>query len=337
MLPAVHRSLGVVRRAPMLRPGVLAAAIGMALGAMVPTRALAHGDAAVEPSPEILIQGWSLDVAMWLPVLLAGLIYWKAVDIVDRHHPANPVPRWRLWSWMLGLAVILLALASPIERYDTTLFSVHMIQHLLLVMVAASLLVMAAPVTLLLRVSTPGARKRWILPVLNSRPARVLSTPVVAWGLFAAVMWWTHFSPLFDAALEDPLVHRLEHMLFISTALLFWWPVIGADPNPHRMDHPGRIFYLALGMPLSSLLGLVIFSARVPLYEHYETLERTWGLSPMEDQAWAGGIMWVLGDLVFVIALVLAVSLWLRHEEREGERVDARLARERAARARATQ
>ncbi len=321
----------------MLRPGVLAAAIAMALGAMAPMRAVAHGDAAVEPSPEILIEGWSLDVAVWLPVLLAGLIYWKAVDIVDRHHPANPVPRWRLWSWMLGLAVILLALASPIERYDTTLFSVHMIQHLLLVMVAAPLLVMAAPVTLLLRVSTPGARKRWILPVLNSRPARVLSTPVVAWGLFAAVMWWTHFSPLFDAALDDPLVHRLEHMLFISTALLFWWPVIGADPNPHRMGHPGRIFYLALGMPLSSLLGLVIFSARVPLYEHYQTLERTWGFSPMEDQAWAGGIMWVLGDLVFVIALVLAVSLWLRHEEREGERVDARLARERAARARAAQ
>ena len=92
------------------------------------------------------------------------------------------------------------------------------------------------------------------------------------------------------------------------------------------------MLYLALGMPLSSLLGLVIFSARTPLYPHYETLSRDWGMTVMEDQAWAGGIMWAGGDLAFVIALVGAVVVWLRHEEREGEREDARLDRRRAAR-----
>ena len=97
------------------------------------------------------------------------------------------------------------------------------------------------------------------------------------------------------------------------------------------MTHPGRILYLAIGMPLSSLLGLVIFSARQPLYPHYEDLVRDWGPTVMEDQALAGGIMWAGGDGAFVIALVLAVVAGLRHEERENKREDARLARRRAA------
>ncbi|MGD8486284.1 MAG: cytochrome c oxidase assembly protein, partial [Chloroflexota bacterium] len=239
----------------------------------------------------------------------------------------------RLWSWLGGLGAIVLALASPIEFYDTTLFSVHMVQHLLLSFVAAPLLVLAAPITLLLRWVSPEARRRWVLPVLESRPVRFISHPLVAWILFAGVMWFSHFSPLFDAALDDFTLHRLEHALFLGSALLFWWPVIGADPSPHRMTFPARILYLALGMPLSSLLGLVIFSARTVLYPHYEDLIRDWGPTPLEDQALAGGIMWVGGDAAFVLALVLTVAAWLRHEERENVRTDARLARARVARA----
>ena len=301
----------------------------------LPAVVLAHGQAPVEPSPAILIEGWTFAVDVWLPVILAALAYWQARSIVDRRHPANPVPRWRMWSWMAGLGVIVLALASPIEFYDTTLFSVHMIQHLLLTMIAAPLLVLAAPITLLLRVSSPEARRKWILPVLHSRVVSVISHPLVAWTLFALTMWITHFSPLFDAALDDFALHRLEHALYQGTALLFWWPVIGADPSPHRLAFPARILYLALGMPLSSFLGLVIFSARTPLYDHYLTLERDWGWSVMEDQAWAGGIMWAGGDAVFVAALILTVAAWLRHEERENKREDARLARQRTAREKA--
>ena len=153
----------------------------------------------------------------------------------------------------------------------------------------------------------------------------------MAWLLFATVMWFTHFSPIFDAALDDLTLHRMEHALYLGTALLFWWPVVGADPSPHRMGYPARLFYLALGMPLSSFLGLVIFSAETVLYPHYLTLVRDWGPTPLVDQQWAGGIMWAGGDLVFVIALVLTVAAWLRHEERENLREDARLARQKAA------
>ena len=98
------------------------------------------------------------------------------------------------------------------------------------------------------------------------------------------------------------------------------------------MSYPARLVYLALGMPLSSFLGLVIFSAQTVLYPHYATLARDWGPTPLEDQQLAGGIMWAGGDLAFVVALVLAVAAWLRHEERENLREDARLARQRAAR-----
>lgn len=324
--------------APHLRFRLIGSAVlaSTLVAILRPATVLAHGDAVTEPRLATLVEGWSLDVDIWIPVLLAALAYRKAAEIVDRHHPHNPVHRWRRWSWMAGLAFIGLALASPIGLYDTTLFSVHMVQHLLLTMVAAPLLVLAAPITLMLRVATPEARRRWILPVLHSRLVRIISMPVVAWGLFAGTMWFSHFSPLFDAALEDEVLHRLEHALYIGAGMLFWWPVVGADPSPHRLPHPARILYLAVGMPLSSFLGLVIFSAPTVLYPHYEGLQRTWGMSPLADQAWAGGIMWAGGDLAFVVALILAVAAWLRHEDREGLREDARLARERAALERAS-
>ena len=294
--------------------------------------ARAHG---VAPEPGSWLDvalSWSIEAHIILPLAIAFLLYRAGVRKVAREHPDNPVPRFRAWCWYVGLGVLLVALQSPVATYDTTLFSVHMVQHLLLTMVAAPLLALAAPITLLLRVSTPEARKRWILPVLHSRIVRLVSHPIVAWSLFAGVMWFSHFSPLFDAALDHTILHRFEHALFLGSALLFWWPVIGADPSPHRLTFPARLLYLALGMPLSSFLGLIIFSARNVLYDHYRTLERDWGLTALEDQAWAGGIMWAAGDLAFVVALILTVGAWLRHEEGEGRREDARLARRRAAR-----
>jgi putative membrane protein len=302
-----------------------------ALLVALPGVALGHGQAPGEPDLSTLIGGWSFDVVIWLPIALAGWAWMAAVRSVDRAHPDSHVPMHRTWCWLAGLGVVVLALQSPIERYDTTLFSVHMVQHMLLMMVAAPLFVLAGPVTLLLRVASPGARKRWILPVLHSRVLRVVAFPVVAWLLFATVMFVSHFSPLFDAALEDPLIHLLEHALFLGSALLFWWPALGIDPAPWRMSHPARIGYMALGMPWSSFLGLAIFSASTVLYPHYATIKRDWGMPPLEDQQWAGGIMWAGGDLVFLIMLVLSVGTWLRAEEVEGRRIDAQLEREREA------
>jgi cytochrome c oxidase assembly factor CtaG len=144
-------------------------------------------------------------------------------------------------------------------------------------------------------------------------------------------MWASHFSPLFDAALEDPVVHMLEHGLFLATGMLFWWPVVAADPVPWRMGHAARVGYLLLQMPQNAFLGLAIYSAPVVLYPHYATLERAWGPSPLEDQQIAGAVMWGGGDLLFLVPVLLAVVAWFSAEEARGRAIDARLARERSA------
>jgi len=324
--------LGAVRT---LRSGTAALALAAIAGAGMPSIALGHGVAPGPPDASTLLKGWSFDAEIWLPILLAGWLYLAAVRHVDGLHPSNPVPRRRSVYWLCGLGTLVIALASPLALYDTTLFSLHMVQHLLLTMVAAPLLVLGAPITLLLRVASPVARRRWVLPALHSRPVRFLSYPAVSWLVFTAYMFISHFSPLFNAALDDPLIHLVEHGLFIGTAMLFWWPVVGVDPSPWRLPHAGRLLYVGLGMPWSSFLGLAIFSAGAVLYSHYATLVRPWGMSPIEDQAWAGGIMWAGGDGFFLLALVLALAAWLRAEEAEGHRVDAQLDRERAVRDRA--
>ena len=317
-------SLTALGRALLWTPA--AVAVGLTL---TPTVA-AHGTAPDAASLGVVLAAWSLEAHVLLPLLAAALIYGWAVRRVNRAHSGNRVARWRVAAWYAGLTTLFVALSSPIATYDTTLFSVHMVQHLLLTMVAAPLLVLAAPITLLLRVARPVTRRRVILPVLHSWPVRIVSFPVVTWVLFASVMWASHFSPLFDAALEDEPVHVLEHALFLGTALLFWWPVVGADPSPWRLPHPARIAYVFLGMPHSSFLALAIFSAPGVLYSHYETLARAWGPTALADQQLAGGIMWVGGDAFFLLAMILAVWVWMRAEEAEGRRADARLDREAA-------
>jgi cytochrome c oxidase assembly factor CtaG len=307
------------RAARLLAVAVTGAA---ALLIELPGAVAAHGIAPGPPDATTLVNGWSFDVAIWLPIALAGAAFWLAVRKVKREHPGNPVPRRRSVYWFIGLGALVLALQSPIERYDTTLFSDHMIQHLLLTMVAAPFLALGGPITLLLRVATPDARKRILIPALHSRVVRVISHPAIAWLLFTGYMFASHFSPLFDAALEDPGVHFVEHAFYLGTAMLFWWPVVGVDPSQWRLRWGAKMLYLGLGMPWSSFLGLAILSAQAVLYQHYATLVRPWGWTPLQDQQWAGGIMWAGGDGVFLIALVLALAGWLKAEEVEGRRQD---------------
>jgi putative copper resistance protein D len=284
-----------------------------------------------EPTPLSFVLDWTFDPTVWLPALVAVLLWRAGITRVNRAHPGNPVPRARTVAWLAGIGAILLALDSGIERYDTTLFSVHMVQHLLLTLIAPPLLLYAGPITLLLRVSSAETRRRWILPILHARIVRVLSFPVVAALLFAAVMWGTHFSPLFDLSLENVLVHRLEHALFLASALLFWWPIVGPDPSPWRMTSAVRIMYAGLQMPQMTFLAVAIYMSSTPLYAHYVTTVRTWGPTPLEDQQLAGAVMWLGGDFTFLIAVLLLVAAWMRDEERRTVGEDRRLEAERAA------
>src|SRR4029077_11122058 len=127
--------------------------------------------------------------------------------------------------------------------------------HLLLTLVAAPLIALGAPITTLLRAATPNVRRTVILPILHSRVLRVVSFPVVAWVVFAGVMWGTHFSPLFDRSLVDPVVHDLEHALSLGAALVFGGRAVGLDPSPWRMPHPVRAMYVFLQMPQNTFLA----------------------------------------------------------------------------------
>jgi putative copper resistance protein D len=322
---------GVISRLTQPRVARAIAGLAAALGWLAIARPVAaYGLAGPAPVLPGVLLDWSFDPTVVLPVALLGGGYLWAVRRVDWAHPANRVPRIRPACWLLGLGAILVALQSPIERYDTTLFSVHMVQHILLTLVAAPLLALGAPITLILRVVRPETRRRVVLPILHSVPVKAITFPVVTWLLFATAMWGTHFSPIFQTSLDEPAVHQVEHLIYLVTASLFWWPAIGLDPSPWRMREPVRILYTFLQMPQNSFLGLAIISATAPLYAHYATLVRPWGPSVLVDQGAAGAVMWIVGDIVFLAGIMGIVVGWMRREDREAVDNDRRADRARA-------
>ncbi len=304
--------------------GLVAGVGAAALGARV---ALSHGAFPPEPTIKTAFTSWSAELLPWIGIAAAAVGYLTAVRLVNRGHPLTPVPRWRIAAWLTGLAAVAIALVSGVDVYADSVFSVHMVQHLLLAMVAPPLLALGAPTTLALRVARPSLRRALILPILHSRWVRMLSWPPIGWTLFAIVMWATHFSPLFNAALENQVLHSLEHLLYLAAGLLFWWPVVGADPARWRLSPIGRMIYLAAQMPFNAAVGLAIYFAPSVLYAHYATLARTWGPDPITDQQFAGIVMWGAGDTILLAALTLAIAGWLRAVENHTRRTEERTAR----------
>jgi cytochrome c oxidase assembly factor CtaG len=293
---------------------------------------LAHGT--FDPTPPtawILATAWTFDPTVIVPLALAAVGWLWLVDRIDRRHPRSPVPVRRTVSFLAGLLVIAIALQSGIERYDTTLFSIHMVQHLLLMLVAPPLLLFGAPITQLLRAASPAVRRRVLLPILHSGPVAFLSHPVTAWLAFTLVLWGSHFSGLFDVALENPPVHQLEHVLYLVAASLFWFPVIGADPGPRPIGYPARGLYLLLQMPPSSFLAMAVLFAGTPLYHHYATLGSPYGITALADQQAAAAIMWIWSDVTFISAILLVVAAWMRHDERRTLETEAKVDEQRAA------
>jgi putative copper resistance protein D len=280
----------------------------------------AHGPIPPELSLESLLY-WAWPPVVTVAVALAGLLWARAIRQVAREHPGNPYPRRRTISFAAALAFLLLALQSGIERYDTTLFSMHMVQHLILLFPVPILLLQAGPMTLLLRVASPRWRAR-ILAVLQSRVVGVISHPLVGWTLLIAVMWGTHLSVMFETALEDAFIHNLEHALYLSTALLFWAPIFSVDPIRHRLRGGSALAYLITQMPQNSFLGVAIMFSSTPLYPHYVTLQRAWGPTPLEDQQLAGAIMWLVGDALFLAAIFVVLAALAKSEDRPQSRYD---------------
>jgi cytochrome c oxidase assembly factor CtaG len=288
----------------------------------------APGQVVPEPTLRRALLDWSFDPLVALPLLAAAVLYLRG-----RQHIIERGQRWqtqRTTCFLVGLGVIALALQSPIEAYDTALFSVHASQHLLLAMVAAPLLAMGAPITMLLMTSTPKWRKR-VVRVVHSLPVRVIGYPLIAWVLFTMTLYALYFSPLFDLSLRNPWVHDAIHLHFIAVGLLFWWPVVGVDPTRWRLHHLARVLYVFLMVPFHAFLGVAIMNSGHLLAPTLADFVRNWGPSPLADQRAGGAIMWGAGDIISLVVVIAVLASWASYEEKVAAREDRRIARERAA------
>jgi putative membrane protein len=283
------------------------------------------------PAPTLgrLLLSWALNPLVIVGLLAATIAYLQA----RRRLIASGVP-WparRTAYFMSGIGALALALLSPIQAYDTVLFSVHVVQHMLLTMVAAPLLALGAPVTLALRVAKGQTRRRMVR-VLHSPPLRMISNPLVAWVLFTLSLYALYFSPLFDLSLRQPVVHDLVHLHFLAAGLLFWWPVVGLDPSRWRMPHIARVGFVFLMVPFHAFLGVAIMNSGRVLAPTLESFQRTWGPAPLADQQTGGAILWGAGDLITILAVLGILISWANYEEKVvAVREDRRLAREREA------
>jgi cytochrome c oxidase assembly factor CtaG len=229
----------------------------------------------------------------------------------------------------MGYTALVVALISPLHSVGEQFFSVHMVQHLLLSLVAPPLLLLSASMPVLLWALPP--RDRVTLGRLVGQPGPIrwslqrLTHPLVALMLFVGAQWIWHQPVAYDWALENRWAHYFEHLCFFFTAILFWWPIVGAPPLPSPLSYPARLGYTFMAWLPSSLLGAGISLARAPLYPFYVASAQTSGVDPTFDQQLAGLIMWVPGDLVFAAILLILFAAYMQNEERKEAWIDREL------------
>jgi len=205
---------------------------------------------------------------------------------------------------------VALAVLSPLDALADRLFVAHMLQHMLLIMVAVPALLLANPFPIVLW-ALPGSirihvGRRLTRSSLIGRIWRGVTAMPLAWLAYASVLWLWHLPLAYDSALSDRLIHDVEHLSFVLSAVLFWWPVIHPAPRFRRpAPHAGRIVYLVLGAFQTAALGLLLTLAPVVLYRSYAAAARPEGLSALDDQAWGGIVMWGLGGLIDMIAVLV--------------------------------
>jgi putative copper resistance protein D len=227
---------------------------------------------------------------------------------VRRARRAFPTPA--IVAFASGIAVTAASLLGPIDGLADASLSWHMVQHLALVSLAAPLLLLGAPLRLALA-ALPPRHATWLARVLNATPVRILTHPAVAWLQFALVLYGTHFSPLYEAALENEAVHACEHILYIASALIFWTPLLAVAPAPHAPPHPVRVLSLFLALPMSASLGFAFWVTRNVVYAHYAGQPNA-----LDDQRDAGAVMWLAGGAPLLLAMLWCLADWGTVEHR---------------------
>jgi putative membrane protein len=277
----------------------------VALLTLSPAVARAHAGRA--PEPHDLWSAWTLAPVVLLGLGACTLLYIRGLRALHaRARRSNIIPRWRSNSFLGGVAALFIALISPIDAVGAALFSVHMLQHLLLVVVAAPLLLMSDPLFVSLWALPLQWRRRvgrfWRRATTLRAAWRTLRVAPVAWTVHVAMLWVWHLPSLYESALRNEAVHVLEHSTFFLTALLFWWLLVA--PHGRRLGVGSAMMYLFAAALQCTILGAVMTFARHPWYPSHYATTRAWGLTPLEDQQLAGLLMWIPAGLVYVAALV---------------------------------
>lgn len=265
---------------------------------------------------------WPFEPVVLLGVELAAVLYLVGGAGRVGTNRSSTTARWRSTAFWLGLATILLALQSPIEIMARQLFWVHMVQHLLLMAVAAPLLALASPWTRMWR-ALPLRWRRSIAKPLFRDPRlqpvrwayRNVSRPGVVWFLAAANLWIWHIPGLYDMTLRNHLVHHLEHSLFLGLSIAFWAQVIDQVPFHARLGSLARASYVFLAMVGSWGLAAVLSFATSPFYAYSLLPSRPGGISALTDQQLGGGMMWVPGAIPYSIAFIALLFRWLAEED----------------------
>ena len=219
-------------------------------------------------------------------------------------------------AFALTVVSLAAALLGPLDDLADASLAWHMLQHMVLIDVTAPLLVLAAPMRLVLgALSAPQATV--VARAFNRAPLRWLAHPAVAWLQLCAVLYGVHFSPLYEAALENEGVHAAEHLLFILSGVIFWMPLLAVAPAPHAPSHPVRLLSVFLALPMSAFLGFALYVARHALYPHYAARP-----GALADQMNAGAVMWIAGGTPLLFALLWLVADWGTRERRYGALLD---------------
>jgi cytochrome c oxidase assembly factor CtaG len=285
-------------------------------------------DALARFTPGRVFTTWDLlSPAALLVVVTAGLYLWGVV-VMRRRGDRWPVAR-TLSFVVVGMGGAAFATVSGLAAYDDTLLSVHMVQHMILTMLVPLAMALGAPVTLALR-TLPRRPRRWLLAVLHSRAAKVLSFPPLTFTLYVVTPWALYFSGWYAATLHNDYLHEMSHLHLVLVGCLFFWPLMGIDPLPGRITYPARMLLVVMTLPFHAFLGITIMTQKRLLGgSWYPALHDgpmgAWLPNPHTDQKLAGGILWSSGDAIGLVFFAVLFVQWVRSSMREAVREDRRL------------
>ncbi|MCZ2830971.1 cytochrome c oxidase assembly protein [Modestobacter sp. VKM Ac-2986] len=260
----------------------------------------------------------------WLAVLLAVGYAVGLLRLRQRGVRWSPL---RTLAWMAGCASLFWVTASGLQSYGMALFSLHMIQHMVLTMITPLMLLMGAPVTLALRAlpadqGLAGMPRRLLLTGLHSRLGQAVSSPLFTVPLFIASLYGVYFTPVFDDLMATTPGHTFMLLHFLATGMLFFGPILAIDPWPRRSGHGGRMLELLLPAPFHAFFGVIVMMSNTELLTSFATPPASWGIDPLFDQGSAGGIAWSFGEFPTVLVLAVVFFQWAKSEERSNKAAD---------------